>query len=194
MTVLIALLVILVAALILVGAMVVRALRAPIDLVDLRDSLLESVDVSRNTEVNVSVPVWAMTTGRVVASLTDVPEEIQTGLDVIHSGYVGVYELAELPDAASRGKLLKTADTLLSKDAEWTRAITVLQEKSMVVVYVKDGGPETAETSTDVFLVALDQRELVVVSARARNEPLCAFGMSMLDRLPQEAGVPRRLD
>jgi len=165
----------------LAGFLLFRSFTATGNHVDLRSEILESIDSPRNVEVQVNVPVWLTTLARVTGSIGDVPEEIQAGLDSIHSGNVGVYELAEIPDARARHQMLKIADEALLSSPGWSRIVTILQGEQLVAIYLPEADIEPRRT-TDIFVLVLDQRELVIVSARAHPKPILDFASRTLKR------------
>jgi hypothetical protein len=169
----------------LVGALIIQGLKSFVDHPDLRSDLqsnvIETVGVPTNAEIHVRVPAWLTTLGRVGVSIGKAPDEVQAGLEAIHSGNVGVYELQRAPEGAARTKLLTAMDQALREEEDWHRCVTVLEDLKLVVVYTKDVGLGKNGTA-EVFIVVLDNRELVVVSARAYTEPMMDLARTALEK------------
>lgn len=168
------------AAAMILGARMIRELRSVGEHAELRSALLECVGDTRRVEINIALPGWALALGRVGASLADAPDEVQVGLDAVRSGEVGVYELTDVPDAASRGALLAKADAALLEKEGWERMVTVLEKDTLVAVYTPSTGMNPGRT-IDLFVIVLDQRDLVIASARGRTEPIIELAARQVD-------------
>lgn len=119
----------------------------------------------------VGVSVGALTLGLVRAGLTWAPmePEARAALRTVRGAEVGVYELAQGAARPDRTAMLSAADGVM-RGRGWERIVGVLDGGQMVGVYL----PADLSTARRVkaCVVVLDERQLVVVSARANLEPL----------------------
>ena len=91
-------------------------------------------------------------------------------MEAIHSGQVGVYELTKTPERELSPKLIAMADHRLGLKG-WNRVATVLEASQMVLVYTLDDSNSTGKR-IDAFVIVIDDRNLVTVSARGYAKPL----------------------
>lgn len=173
----------LVIAVILARAAVVRSLEPPSDLQDVRAALLDRLEVARESDVEVTVPTWLPVISRFGASLADLDPRAITALRTVRCGFIGVYHLADTPARDDLLGMLEVADARLFKRSNWSRMVTVLDENQLIAAY---GAAPTkpSRESIDVFVVVLDNRDLVVLSARGYPQPL-------FDLVLQDVGAVR---
>ena len=163
------------------GAAALRSLRPQSDMINVRDEVLSSLAMPRVSSVEVTIPSWVATLARAGASMADIDPQAATALRAVKDGQLGVYELAERPDRSTVLAMLKVADGRLT-DEGWTRMITVLEEGKCVAVYGLDSSfrPDKAMR---VFIMVLDDHDLVIVSTTGRAEPLAEFASSAMEGL-----------
>lgn len=137
---------------------------------DLRLSFTESTDLNVTTKVQFSVGPGLLGLGRVVAGfIEDVPPEARDAMKVIRRTSVGVYELDRVPTDAERRELFQSADSRLRSEG-WSRIVNVQEGAQMVMVFMPTKVPEGDEI--EICLTVCDGRDLVIVSATTRTEPL----------------------
>lgn len=153
------------------GAAMLRSFRSSAEFGGLHRELIKHLDVSRDSDVEVALPAWALALGRVGASMADLDPEVTTALATLQSGQIGVYGLAERPTREAALGMLKLADARLLERGNWSRIVTVLDEGQLVAIYSLDEG-QRSQNSIKVFLIVLDDRELVIAAARGCPRPL----------------------
>jgi len=163
------------------GAAVIRAFAPPTDKSELRRELLTGLDVSPVSSVEITIPTWAATLGRVGASLANIDPHAKAAIQTVAGGQVGVYELGEHPSRHAVTSMLETADTRLVAEG-WTRLVTLLDKDELVVVFVLDSSLSPDDT-IKVFAIIMDDRELVMVSASGYAEPLFNLALAEIDGL-----------
>lgn len=168
-------------AVLCLGVVVVRSLRVADHTGPMRAQLLSRLNVPQLSQVEVAVPPWAVVLGRVTASFAEVDPRLNDALDAFKCGQVGVYELGRNPSRRDVLAMLELADQELVA-AGWGRVVTVLEDGQLVAVYQSIGNDDT---EFDAYLIALDDRDLVMVSAKGRVEPVARLVTAALN----EAGV-----
>jgi hypothetical protein len=163
------------------AAAIVRSIRAPTDLVDLRAELVKNVEVEVLSSVEVAAPSWLTALGRLGAGVVDAEPEVKAALRTVRAGQVGVYELAAAPGRPRMRELLEWADDQVAP-RNWTRVVTVLDNDQLVAIYASAPEARSGEL-IDCLVLVLDQRSLVLVSAMADAEPLIALVASRFDTL-----------
>lgn len=153
---------------------VVHSLGLPSDLQDVRAAVLDRLEVARESEIEVTVPICLAVMGRFGASLADLDPRVTTALQTVRCGVIGVYHLAETPARDDLLGILEVADARLCDRSNWSRIVTVLDEHELVAAYAADATQPSRE-SIDVVLVVLDNRDLVVLSSRVCPQPLFDF-------------------
>jgi len=161
------------------GIAAIRSLRITDDTSPVRGDLLARLNVPRVSQVEVSVPSWLVVLGRVTASIADVDPRLDQGLGALQCGQVGVYQLGRNPSRRDALAMLELADNRLG-EAGWNRIVTVLDEGQLVAVYESAGSRDT-DKEIDAFVIVLDQRDLVMVSARGRTKPLVELAAAAFD-------------
>jgi len=161
------------------GAAVLRSFKPPSDMSELRTELRTCLDASSLSSVEISLPTWVATLGRVGASLADLDPEVKAALQTVAGGQIGVYELAERPSGSNALAMLRLADQHLEQEG-WTRVVTVREEDALVAVYGLESSMRPGKT-IEVFVIVLDERELVIASASGYAEPLFELASSAID-------------
>ena len=135
----------------------------------LRDSLMKSAAAEWHEEIEIGVGALTLNLARFGLSFVDLDPEARTALEAARSADVGVYRRSGRTGSVDRVALLSTADEAMAARG-WDRAVAVVNERELVVVYV----PKTVRSPRDVkvCVAVLGSRELVVASARSNLEPL----------------------
>jgi hypothetical protein len=110
--------------------------------------------------------------------VAELDPEVRAVLETLHSGQLGVYQLARTPERREILALMRTADAALEQDG-WTRAVAVMEENATVAVYLAYPGGQEAK-SMEAVVIAQDRRDLVIVSARGRTVPLVELARQLL--------------
>ena len=126
---------------------------------------------ARNWEKTIELNVGGLTCGlaRTVISCFELKPEARTALQAVRGAEVGVYHLPRRERLANGSAILAAADDKMTARG-WDRLVGVIKEGQLAAVYV----PKKARSANAVTLclVTLNDRDLVVVSARGNLEPL----------------------
>ena len=106
------------------------------------------------------------------------PAEPRAALDSLRGAEVGVYRLREQPGRVECGPILAQADKAMAARG-WARVVGVVQEHQLVAVYMPKKGVSARRMKCCVAV--LNERDLVVVSARGNLEPLLAIAQKHLE-------------
>jgi hypothetical protein len=137
---------------------------------DLRVSFIESTDLEVQTKVQLSVGPGLLGLGRVVAGfIDDIPPEAKDAMTAVRRTSVGVYELARVPSEEERLKLFSAADLRMNSEG-WSRIVSVQEGEQTVMIFMPTHVADGDEI--EICLTVCDGRDLVIVSATTRTEPL----------------------
>lgn len=106
-----------------------------------------------------------------------VDREAQTALRAVHGVEVGIYQLTSTSKAPDPAAMLNAADKAMSNRG-WERVVGVLDNEQMVCVFLP------AKITSDRMkccVAVLDDRKLIVVSAKADLQPLVELAKSQTD-------------
>ena len=106
------------------------------------------------------------------------PPEPRAALDALHGAEVGVYNLREEPGNVERGAILNNMDKAMVRRG-WQRVVGVVEGRQLVAVYVPQKG--VSEKRMRCCVAVLNERDLVVVSARGNLEPLLAIAHQRME-------------
>jgi hypothetical protein len=162
----------------ILGMIALRSLQPSPDMRDVRNELLACLGQSPVASIEVAIPAWAATLGRVGASLTDLDPHLEAALQTAGGGQLGVYELSEQPPRETVRAMLQATDRSLGSKG-WTRMVTVLDGGESVAVYGLDSSMRKGE-ALEIFLLVLSQQELVMLSARGYPEPMLELASAEL--------------
>jgi hypothetical protein len=129
-----------------------------------------------------------MTTGLIRTGLGFIPmePEARAALMAVRGAEVGVYQL----EAGSRNWEHRTMLARADKEMVargWDRAVTVSKANELVAVYLSSGW--FSKQNLKCCVLVLQDRELVVVSARANLGPVLALACEHLERNPERFTV-----
>jgi hypothetical protein len=106
---------------------------------------------------------------RAGSSFFKLPREARAALDALRGADVGVYQLRSARLALDPPAILPAADRAM-KERGWERVVGVLDGQTLVAIYVPRKGLSAGRIRC--CLAVLDDRQLVVVSARGNLDPL----------------------
>jgi hypothetical protein len=142
------------------------------DLRVLRNAAIHGDGAQWKRQVEASVgglPLWA---ARCVLPFTPAPPEAQQALSAVRSVEVSLHELRG--SQPNRVRIMREADEKM-RTRGWDRVVGVLEHDTAVAVYVQplsgSGG------NIKVSVLALDGKQMVAVTGRAKLEPI--FGLAM---------------
>jgi hypothetical protein len=135
----------------------------------LRNGIMQTAGAQWDKEIEIGVGALALNLVRAGLTFVDLDPEARAAVRTIRSAEVGVYKLRRSPNQLNQHALLTAADQAMTKRG-WDRVVAVVNERELVAVYV----PDNVRSARDVkvCLVTLNNREMVVVSARSNLEPL----------------------
>ena len=128
----------------------------------------------------VALRFGGITTGLIRAGLglVRMEPEARAAVKAVRGAEVCVYQLSEgLRNRDHRTILARADKEMLARG--WDRAITVSQAKELVVVYLSSSW--FSRQNVKCCVLVLQERELVVVSARANLAPVLALACEHLD-------------
>lgn len=151
------------------GVALAKSVKPDGTLPELSTDILDSLGVSTCTEVEVRVPTLLFTTARIASRFVDVEREVKSGLRVVRSAQVGVYELEREPGRKSVIEMMRAADQRMA-ELGWDRIVQVVDDQETVLVYGAPTGNHVDEMAA--CAVVLAEHELVIITARGRLEPI----------------------
>jgi hypothetical protein len=148
---------------------VLSCLRLGSDAAALRQSVIRSAPKNWSRKVEFSLGRIPLALARSGLRFANLDAEARLALDALRGADVAVYQGAHDAAMADPPALLAATDSAM-KPRGWERAVTVVQAKEFVVIYV----PKDVRATDDlrVCLVVLDRDEMVVASVRGQVEPL----------------------
>ncbi len=134
----------------------------------LRGAVMESVPGRWHKHFAINVGGVTLGLARIVTSFIHLPPDARTALQCLDHGEVGVYEIEYTMSAPDYALILKTADKSMRRRG-WERIVSVVEGGQFVAVYApsKHQGKDIS-----CCVAVLDDRNLVVVSARGDTAPL----------------------
>lgn len=134
----------------------------------LRRGVLDGIDIPAHARVQVSVgPVFLTLARQFLPLIEDLPAEAACALRSVTSASVGVFELDRHPSAGA--DCIRSADRSM-RERGWTRVVGVRDGGSTVLVYAPLG--HRGGDEMDLCLAVVEERNLVIVSARLRPKDL----------------------
>ena len=159
------------------------------DMKNLRNILTQSLATGWHKEVELNLGACTLEAARVGLSFAPLDPEARQALRAVRGAEVGVYRLSQGRPATDPGAMLTAADGAM-KARGWDRLVGVVNPRECVVVYV----PRQLRSPRDVTacVVVLEERQLVIVSARGNVEPLWQLALREAGARPK-AHLPVRL-
>jgi len=118
-----------------------------------------------------------------------VDREAQSALRAVHGVEVGIYELDSTSKSPDRAAMLNAADKAMSNRG-WERVVGVLDNEQMVAVFLP--AKLTSANQMKCCVAVLDDRKLIVVSAKADLQPLVELVKSKSDWHAKFPSLARR--
>lgn len=146
------------------------------DIDQLRATVLKAAGATAEKRIEVGVGWMTLGLARAGLSMVQLDPRAVLALDALRSADISVCQLARNGNAFSCGSVLNETDSLMTGQ-NWDRLVTVLDREQLVAIYVPQ---QSRSSSTDlkVCLVVLNQRQLVIASARSDLEPLLKLGFA----------------
>jgi hypothetical protein len=130
---------------------------------------MNSAKAEWDEQIEIGVGAITLNLARAVVAFTDVEPEARTALRAVRGAEVGVYHRRDSRRKLDRAAMLRAADKAMEARG-WDRVVGVIEQHAFVAVYVPNDLRSTRNVKACV--VSLDDRELVVASARSNLEPL----------------------
>lgn len=138
----------------------------------LRNSVVQSAGAQCEKEFELGVGALTLGIARVGLGFIELEPEARAAVDAVRGADVGVYRLRNRPvDLDSSSMLLAADETMTARG--WDRVVGVVSGREVVALYVP--ARLRSERDVQVCLFVLDNRELVVASARTNLKPLFAL-------------------
>jgi len=135
----------------------------------LRNGVMQTAGAQWDKEIEIGVGTLTLDLVRVGLAFVDLEPEARAAVRTVRSADVGVYKLQHSANQLDHRALLTAADQAMTKRG-WDRVVAVVNERELVAIYVPDS--VRSARNVKVCLVTLNNREMVVVSARSNLEPL----------------------
>ena len=137
---------------------------------ELRVSFVDSTDIDVQTKVQFSVGPGILGIGRFVTNfIDDIPPEAREALQAVRRTSVGVYELDRIPSEDERVELFRSSHQRLSEEG-WEQVVSVTENNETVMIFIP--AEITNENEIEFCITVCSGRDLVIVSATTRTEPL----------------------
>ena len=107
-----------------------------------------------------------------------IDRDAQSALRAVHGVEVGIYELDSTSKTPDRAAMLNAADKAMSRRG-WERVVGVLDGDDMVSVFLP--AKITPANQMKCCVAVLDDRKLIIVSARGDLKPLLEFARNKSD-------------
>ena len=144
-------------------------LRLSSDTKNLRNTLTQSLAAGWQKEVELNIGSGTLGAARFGLSFARLEPEARAALRALHGAEVGVYRLAPGRPVVDRAALLTAADGAMAGRG-WDRLVGVVNPREFVAIYVP--GQLRSPRAVTACVVVLEERQLVIVSARGNLEPL----------------------
>ncbi|HEY3915769.1 MAG TPA: hypothetical protein VGN61_14875 [Verrucomicrobiae bacterium] len=137
----------------------------------LRGAIMESVPGRWHKHFAINVGGVTLAVARFGASFTHLPPDAKAALQFLDHGEVGIYEMEERMPPPDYVLILKTADKSM-RCRGWERIVGVVEPGQFVAVYapINHWGKDIS-----CCVAVLDDRNLVIVSARGDTVPVLEF-------------------
>jgi hypothetical protein len=137
----------------------------------LRGAVMESVPGRWHKHFAINVGGVTLALARFGASFTHLPPDAKAALQFLDHGEVGIYEMEEKMSSPDYALILKTADKSMQRRG-WERIVGVVEPGQFVAVYapINHWGKDTS-----CCVAVLDDRNLVIVSARGDTDQMLEF-------------------
>ena len=153
---------------------VYRCLSLSADASSLRRGVMKASGAAWDKQIELGVGPLLLSGVRAGLAFVELPDEARAALRAVRGAEVGVYRRHEPGLRLSPAAMLSAADAAMTARG-WDRVVGVTDPRELVAIYV----PKAIRSARDVrtCLVVVDEREMVVVSARGNLEPLLEVAM-----------------
>lgn len=141
-------------------------------------SLMKSLDGPWHKRFGLNVGGATFGLVRGGASFVHLPPEAAAGIKAVRSAEVAVYERECHPLPVTPAAVLMAADRAMQSQG-WQRIVGMAQDHQLVAIYLPRKGGRPG--SVKCCLAVLQDRQLVLVSARGNIQPLVALADQKLD-------------
>ena len=154
--------------------------RVSSDVAALRDSVMKSAPTAWEEQIEIGVGAITLNLARTGLAFVELEPEARAALKAVRGAEVGVYKRRggggerQLKQSA----ILRAADKAMT-DRGWDRIVGVVNGRELVAIYAPREVRSTRNMK--VCLVTVNERELVVASARSNLEPLMELAFNQLD-------------
>jgi hypothetical protein len=154
----------------LLGLAIVRLLGPDRDLAQIRREMDRTIDAPLNCQIQLNLGPLALVPARIITGfIDDIPPEAHLALSATRRASVGIYRI----DRSARDKpaeaLFAAVEAQMDAD-DWRRVVAVKDGNETVMIYLPRDW--TGQGVVDVLVAVCDGRELVLVSADLRADPL----------------------
>jgi hypothetical protein len=143
--------------------------RVSTDVGALRDSVTKAAQAEREERIEIGVGPLTLNLARAGLAFVDLEPEARTALHAVRSAEVGVYKLRGERRQLNHAAMLSAADKTMAGRG-WDRVVGVINRHELVAIYVP--GNARSSRNMKVCLVTVNDRELIVASARSNLEPV----------------------
>jgi len=155
--------------------------RVSSDVRALRDSVMKAAPVAHwEEQIEIGVGPITLNLARTGLAFVELEPEARTALKAVRGAEVGVYKRRGGGEERQLkpGAILRAADKAMT-DRGWDRIVGVLNGRELVAIYA----PREIRSprNVKVCLVTVNERELVVASARSNLEPLMELACNHAD-------------
>jgi len=162
-------------------------LRLSSDTGALRDSFMTGSHAQWQKKFAAHVGGMTFALVRAVCQFLPLPPEPRAAVNALHGAEAGVYELPQSSGSANPSAILARADQVMTGRG-WLRIVAVAHEHELVAIYIPSKGVTSKRMTC--CLAVLNDRELVVVSARANLDPLLQLAAARLAEAHPWRGGP----
>jgi hypothetical protein len=143
--------------------------RVSTDVGALRDSVTKAAQAEQEERFEIGVGPLTLNLARAGLAFVDLEPEARTALRAVRSAEVGVYKLRGERREFNHAAMLSAADKTMAGRG-WDRVVGVINRHELVAIYVP--GNARSSRNMKVCLVTMNDRELIVASARSNLEPV----------------------
>ena len=144
----------------------------------LRNELTRASGIEWRKQIGLNIGDSTLGLARGALLFVKADRQVQTALRSVHGVEVGIYELDSTSRAPDCAAMLNAADKAMSSRG-WERIVGVIDGKQMVGVFLP--AKITSANRMKCCVAVLDDRKLIVVSARGDLQPLVELIKSQPD-------------
>jgi hypothetical protein len=154
----------------LLGLAIVRLLGPDRDLAQIRREMDRTIHAPLNCRIQLNLGPLALVPARIITGfIDDIPPEAHLALSATRRASVGIYRI-DGPARDHPGEALFASVEAQMDSDDWRRVVAVKDGDETVMIYLPRDW--TGRGVVDVLVAVCDGRELVLVSADLRADPL----------------------